>query len=221
MANIRTRLNDLKDEVAKIGEVLNGVKESRETMVQEFKKGSVKLEISLEVLVENLCKNSTGIPTVNDECEINVNVIKKEARIAQESHRQLDKNEAYNTLVDPNQRTRQELADFGKIATHMYNSGLLSDIGAAFKDKFKFLHEEYFKVLQSTVLTPLHEALIKRNIQVVEMAELRIFKPLEIYINTFRKKNGKKGMYSNYLHRIEKQNFLGKIANLSEKILVL
>ncbi len=86
MVNTEIRLEDVKNEVLKIGEVWNGVKESQEAIAEELNKLSEKLSKVLEVLLLNSRNDSSRISVAKEE-EANVNTIKDDTGISEEGYR--------------------------------------------------------------------------------------------------------------------------------------
>ena len=151
-------------------ERMEGVVLDMRTSMEKVANNMEGLTSGIKVLIDRLDVNrkSTGVTITESEAvETTENVssgiveVKKLARHAQGEQLEFEVGNVYNTLVDPNPRTQEELTMFGNAAIKAYESEREPDIREQFEDDFYFWEEEHFKLLPKSSAKHLRDLLVK------------------------------------------------------------
>lgn len=97
-----------------------------------------------------------------------------------ENHYDADK--IYETIVDPNMRSKQELHEFVAAAMDFYNRNN-NDLKELFLKEFYFWNEIHFKIINRAQLEKFRDLRITNNVLIRIRAGLKVFKEISNYLN--------------------------------------
>lgn len=97
-----------------------------------------------------------------------------------------DPDNCYDTLIDPQPRTKKELCDYVDEAVDFYGTGDLSDVGEMFFCDFRHWNESHFSSLNKKTLVALRDVLLSKGLQIKKGSGFSMAKALMGFLETFK-----------------------------------
>lgn len=169
----------------KMNELFMKESESGATKAQKAEAKPVEADVKKTILEHEL----SGDQKPARESEID-NVICKEAAEAQ-STVPFDADNLYRTLINPFDRTRAQLSQFGVDASVVYSSRKISNVVELFDSDFTFWMEEHLALVPTDSLTNIRDLLKEEGLDIDKGPGIKIARVLAVYLQTIRKERRK------------------------------